>query len=58
MPKYTANVTTNTNPWIETMKPYMTMLLGSDALGAKTLALLSTAWAPNGGATYDNTIRQ
>jgi hypothetical protein len=39
-------VTANTKPWIETIKPYMTKILGSDVLGAKTLALLSAAWAP------------
>jgi hypothetical protein len=37
------NVTANTNPWIETMKPYMTRILDSNVLGAKTLALLSAA---------------
>jgi hypothetical protein len=35
-----ANVTTNTNPWIETMKPYMTRILGYAILGAKILAML------------------
>jgi hypothetical protein len=47
------NVTANTNPWIETMKPYMTMILGS----AETLALLSAAWVPSTATSYDNTIR-
>jgi hypothetical protein len=39
------------------MKPYMTNILGLDVLGANTLALLSTACAPNTSATYGNTIR-
>jgi hypothetical protein len=34
----------------------MTKLLGSDLLGAKTLAL-SASWAPNTIATKGNTIR-
>jgi hypothetical protein len=50
--------TTNTNPWIETMKPYMARIFGSDVLGVKTLALLSAAWAPNTAAIYCNTIRR
>jgi hypothetical protein len=36
----------------------MTKILGSDVLGAKTLALLSAAWAPSTIATYNNTIRR
>jgi hypothetical protein len=36
-------VTANTGPWIETMKPYITRILYSDALGVTTLALLSAA---------------
>jgi hypothetical protein len=51
-------VTTNTNMWIETMKPYMTRMLGSDALSATTLALLSATWAPSKAATYGSTIRR
>jgi hypothetical protein len=39
------------------MKPYMTRILGSYALGATTLALLSVAWAPSTAATYGSTIR-
>jgi hypothetical protein len=38
------------------MKPYMTRILGSNALGATTLALLAAAWAPSTAATYGNTI--
>jgi site-specific recombinase XerD len=51
-------VTATTNPWIETMKPCMTKILGSDALGATTLALLSAAWAPSTATTYGSTIRR
>jgi hypothetical protein len=38
------------------MKP--TKILGCDALGATTLALLSAAWAPSPAATFDSTIRR
>jgi hypothetical protein len=55
-PKYMANVIANTNPWIETMKPYMPTILGSGVLGTKTLALLSAAWAPNTTTSQGNTI--
>jgi hypothetical protein len=40
------------------MKPYMTKILGSNALGATTLAPLSATWAPSAAATFGNTIRQ
>jgi hypothetical protein len=40
------------------MKPYMTIILGSDALGATTLALLSAAWEPSTSTTYGSTIRR
>jgi hypothetical protein len=39
------------------MKPYMTIILGSDALGATTMTLLAAAWAPTTAATYGSTIR-
>jgi hypothetical protein len=57
-PKYKVKVTATTNPWIETIKPYMARILGCDALGATTLALLSAALAPSTRATYGNTIRR
>jgi hypothetical protein len=38
------------------MKPYMTIILGFDALGATTLALLSAAWAPSKTTTHGITI--
>jgi hypothetical protein len=47
-PKYKVTVITNTNPWIETINPYMSRILGLDALGATTLvALHFAAWAPS-----------
>jgi hypothetical protein len=52
-------VTANNNSWVETMKPYMTKILSSDVLDAKTLALLSATWAPRTSvATYGSTIRR
>jgi hypothetical protein len=36
----------------------MTNILGSDVLGAKTLALLSKAWAPNTTGTYGSNVRR
>jgi hypothetical protein len=36
----------------------MTKILGSDVLGAETLALLSATWAPNTATTYRSTIRR
>jgi hypothetical protein len=39
------------------MKPNMTIILGSDALGPTILALLSAAWAPSTTSTYVSTIR-
>jgi hypothetical protein len=40
------------------MKPYMTKILGFDALGATTLALPSAAWAHSTEATCGITIRR
>jgi hypothetical protein len=57
-PKYRVTVTATTNPWIETTKPYITRIIGSDALGATTLTLLAAAWAPSTAATYGSTIRR
>ena len=36
----------------------MARILGFDALGATTLALLSAAWAPSTATTYGSTIRR
>jgi hypothetical protein len=57
-PKHKITVTTTANPWIETMKPYMTRILGFDALGASTLGLLSASWAPSKAETYGSSIRR
>jgi hypothetical protein len=57
-PKYMVNVTPNTNQWIEKTNPYMTRILGSDLLGAKTLPLLSATWAPCTTTTHGNTLRR
>jgi hypothetical protein len=40
------------------MKPYTTRILGCDALGATTMALLAATWAPSTAATYGSTIRR
>eukprot|EP00873_Tetraselmis_striata_P019942 jgi/Tetstr1/440206/TSEL_028558.t1 len=40
------------------MRPYMTRVLGSDTLGAKTLELLSIAWAPATAASYASCMKQ
>jgi hypothetical protein len=40
------------------MKPYMSRILGSDALGATTPILLSAAWAPITIVRYGSTIRR
>jgi hypothetical protein len=40
------------------MKPYMTTILGYDALGATTQALLSVTCVPSTTSTYGSTIRR
>jgi hypothetical protein len=45
------NVIANSNPWIETMKSYITQISGFDVLGANTLAFLSASWIPSTVAT-------
>jgi hypothetical protein len=57
-PNNKVNVTTNPNPWIETIKTYIAKIIGSDVLVEKTLALRSAAWAPNITTTYGSTIRR
>jgi hypothetical protein len=53
------NFTANTKPWIETMvKSYITKIIGSTVLGAKTLALLSAAWTSITTTTHGRTIRR
>jgi hypothetical protein len=44
-------------PWAASMRPYMQCLLGTDNLGAKTLELLTAAWAKNTSDTYNNAIK-
>jgi hypothetical protein len=36
----------------------MSRILGQEILGAQTLSLLTTTWASNTLATYDNTIER
>jgi hypothetical protein len=45
------------NPWAASMIPYMQRLLGTDNLGAKTLELLTAAWAKSTSDTYNNAIK-
>jgi hypothetical protein len=40
------------------MRPYITKIMGSLELGAKTLALRSTAWAPSTASTYESYIHR
>jgi site-specific recombinase XerD len=39
------------------MRPYMQRLLGTNSLGAKTLELLTAAWAESTSDTYNNAIK-
>jgi site-specific recombinase XerD len=39
------------------MRPYMQRLLGTDNLGAKTLELLTSAWAKSTSDTYSSAIK-
>jgi site-specific recombinase XerD len=39
------------------MRPYMQRLLGTNNLVAKTLELLTAAWAKNTSDTYNNAIK-
>jgi len=45
------------NPWAASMRPYMQRLLGTDSLGAKTLELLTAAWAKSTSDTYNSAIK-
>lgn len=56
--KYGLQIAGCTNPWADTMRPYMQRMLGSDALGAKTLELLTAAWAETTADTYASCIRK
>jgi hypothetical protein len=57
-PKYKVSVIAKTNLRIETMKPYMTKIMGSGVLNSKTLALLSAANDSNTPTTYGGTIHR
>lgn len=50
--KYRIDVAGCTKPWADSMRPYMTRVLGSDTLGAQTLELLLAAWAPTTATPY------
>jgi hypothetical protein len=39
------------------IRPYMQRLLGTDTLGAKTLELLTSAWAMSTSETYGRAIK-
>ena len=56
--KYRIEVAGCTNPWADSMRPYMAKLLGSDTLGRQTLELLTAAYAPSTCDTYGSAIRQ
>jgi hypothetical protein len=45
------------NPWAASVRPYMQRLLGTNSLGAKTLDLLTAAWAKSTSDTYNSAIR-
>jgi hypothetical protein len=52
MRKYSVEITECTHAWRDSMRLYMSRVLGSDVLGAQTLSLLATTWAPSTSATY------
>jgi hypothetical protein len=56
--RYKIEVANCNNPWAASMRPYMQRLLGNDSLGAKTLELLTAAWAKSTPDTYCNAIKQ
>jgi hypothetical protein len=55
--RYKVEVAGCNNPWAASIRPYMQRLLGSDSLGAKTLELLTAAWAKSTSDTYNNAIK-
>jgi hypothetical protein len=55
--RYKIEVAGCKNPWAASMRPYMQRLLGTYNLGAKTLELLTAAWANNTSDTYINAIK-
>jgi hypothetical protein len=56
--KYIVEVSEFTNPWTDSIRPYMSHILGQYVLGAQTLRLLTTTYAPNTLATNGNTIQR
>jgi site-specific recombinase XerD len=54
---YNIEVAGCNNPWGASMRPYMQRLLGTDSLGAKTLELLTAAWAKSTSDTYCTAIK-
>jgi hypothetical protein len=50
--RYKIEVAGFNNPWAASMRPYMQRLLGTYNLGAKTLELLTAAWAKSTSDTY------
>jgi hypothetical protein len=55
--RYKVEVAGCNNPWAASMRPYMQRLLGIDSLGAKTLDLLTAAWAKSTSDTYNHDIK-
>jgi hypothetical protein len=55
--RYKIEVAGCNNPWPASMRLYMQRLLGTGNLGAKTLELLTAAWAKSTSDTYNNAIK-
>jgi hypothetical protein len=55
--RYKIEVADCNSPWAASMRPYMQRLMGTDSLGAKTLDLLTAAWAKSTSDTYYSAIR-
>jgi hypothetical protein len=55
--RYKIEVAGCNNPWATLMRLYMQRLLGTYSLGAKTLDLLTAAWAKSTSDTYNNAIK-
>jgi hypothetical protein len=55
--RYKIEVAGCNNPWAASMRPYMQRLLGTYSLGAKTLELLTAAWAKSTSDTYNIAIK-
>jgi hypothetical protein len=55
--RYKIEVAGCNNPWAASMRPYMQRLLGTYSLGAKTLELMTAAWAKSTSDTCCNAIK-